>query len=72
MIEKYFLQLERILHEFPDVRSISLKKKIYNNRLGYIAGSVTFENGYRLDFVEVRNADMKPKEKQPCRKSNWL
>lgn len=63
MIEAYFLQIERIFQEFPNIRSLSLKKKLYNAKQGYISGSVIFENGYRLDFVEVKNTDMKPKVK---------
>ena len=63
MIEKYFLQIELIVQEFPNIRSLSLTKKIYNARQGFISGSVIFENGYRLDFVEVKNTDKKSKIK---------
>ncbi|CAN2040009.1 putative Genome sequencing data, contig C327 [Candidatus Magnetomoraceae bacterium gMMP-15] len=63
MIEKYFLQIEHIIQEFPNIRSLSLKKKIYNVKQGFISGSLIFENGYRLDFAEVRNTDVKAKIK---------
>jgi hypothetical protein len=63
MIEKYFLQIEHIIQDIPNIRSLSVKKKIYNVRQGHITGSVIFENGYRLDFAEVKNADLKPKIK---------
>ncbi len=63
MIEAYFLQIERVFQEFPNIRSLSLKKKLYNVKQGYVSGSVIFENGYRLDFVEVKNTDVKPKVK---------
>jgi len=57
MIKTYFLQIEHIVQEFPNIRSLSLRKKIYNAKQGYIGGSVIFEDGYRLDFMEVRDTD---------------
>lgn len=63
MIEGYFAQLEKIIHEFPSVRSLTIRKKNYNTRQGYIGGSIIFENGYRLDFVEVKDIDLKSKVK---------
>ncbi|MCX7093950.1 MAG: DUF6516 family protein [Methylobacter sp.] len=63
MIEAYFIQLEQVLQEFPNSRSLSLTKKIYNFNQGYISGSVVFENNCRLDFIEVKNTDTKPKIK---------
>ncbi|QTA82642.1 putative Genome sequencing data, contig C327 [Desulfamplus magnetovallimortis] len=72
MIEKYFLQLEHIIQQFSNIRSLTLKKKIYNTRQGYITGSVIFENGYRLDFTEVRNTDLKSKIKYRYQYMNEL
>ena len=63
MIEKYFLQIELIIQEFPNIRSLSLTKKIYNAKQGFISGSIMFENGFGLDFVEVKNTDVKSKIK---------
>ncbi|MBF0468442.1 MAG: hypothetical protein HQK61_06100 [Desulfamplus sp.] len=63
MIEIYFFNLEAVIKEFPNVRSISLKKKIYNVKQGYINGSIIFENGHRLAFVEVKDTDVKTKIK---------
>lgn len=63
MIETYFLQLEQTIQEFPNVRYLSLTKKIYNANQGYISGSIIFENNHRLDFVEVKNTDTQPKIK---------
>ena len=63
MIEAYFLQIEQTIREFPNVRYLSLTKKIYNASQGYINGSIIFENNHRLDFVEVKNTDTKPKIK---------
>ena len=51
MIEAYFLQIETIIQAFPDIRFISLTKKIYSTNQGYISGSIIFENDHRLDFV---------------------
>ncbi len=58
MIEEYFVQLEGIINEFPNVRFVSLTKKIYNISQGYISGSIIFENNHRLDFVEVKNIEV--------------
>ena len=63
MIEAYFLQIETIIQAFPDIRFISLTKKIYSTNQGYISGSIIFENDHRLDFVEVKNTDIKAKIK---------
>lgn len=52
MIEEYFSQIEHILQEFPNIRSVSVRKKIYNVKQGYIGVSVIFENEYQLDFIE--------------------
>ncbi len=72
MIERYFLQLEHIIQEFSNIRSLTLKKKIYNARQGYITGSIIFENGYRLDFTEVKNTDLKSKVKYRYQYMNEL
>ena len=63
MIEEYFLQIENIIREFPNIRSLALQKKFYNGNQGYIGGTIIFKNGYSLDFVEVKNSDMRPKVK---------
>lgn len=53
MIEEYFQWVENILREFPIIRAYALSKKIYNNQQGMISGKIVFENGSRLDFLEV-------------------
>jgi hypothetical protein len=63
MIEAYFLQIETILQSFPNIRFVSLTKKIYNTNQGYISVSIIFENNHRLDFIEVKNTDVKAKIK---------
>jgi hypothetical protein len=63
MIEEYFAQIEGIVKEFPNVRFVSLTKKIYNISQGYISGSIIFENNHRLDFVEVKNVEVLSKIK---------
>ncbi len=57
MIEIYFTQLEQILQAFPNIQSSTLKTKRYNEKQGYISGSITFETGCRLEFVEVKDMD---------------
>ncbi|NCS39659.1 MAG: hypothetical protein GPJ20_12220 [Microcystis aeruginosa BS13-10] len=63
MIEAYFLQIETILQSFTNIRFVSLTKKIYNTNQGYISVSIIFENNHRLDFIEVKNTDVKAKIK---------
>lgn len=63
MIENYFLNLEKTLAEFSNGCCVSITKKIYNSKQGYINGSVIFENNDRLDFVEVINTDSQSKIK---------
>jgi len=57
MIEAYFAQIEQVLHTVPNTQNLSLRKTLYNNRQGYIAGSIVFDGGDRLDFAEVKNTD---------------
>jgi len=57
VIETYFSKLENLLLQFPNIRSYRVNKRVYNIRQGYIQGSIVFENGYRLDFVEVKQTD---------------
>lgn len=54
MIEAYFTEIEVTIQAFPHIDSYWLNKKIYNNSLGYIRGSIIFENRYRLDFIEMK------------------
>ena len=63
MIETYFLNLENTLAEFSNGCCVSITKKIYNSKQGYINGSIIFENNHRLDFVEVVNTDKQSKIK---------
>jgi hypothetical protein len=63
MIDAYFTQLEQMLLTFPNIRSYTLKKKVYNIKQGYIQGSIMFESGCRLDFVEVKQTDRQAKIK---------
>jgi hypothetical protein len=63
MIENYFLSLEQSIRELLNIRHLSLTKKIYNNPQGYINSSIIFDNHHRLDFVEVKNTELKSKIK---------
>ena len=57
MIEGYFAEIERIIQIFSIIRSYTLHKKVYNAKQGYMSGSLLFESGNRLDFVEVKDMD---------------
>jgi hypothetical protein len=63
MIATYLAQIENVLQAFPDIRAYTLQKKIYNTRQGYIGGTITFGNGHRLDFIEVKDVDVAGKIK---------
>jgi len=63
MIQEYFAQLENILQSFPNIRSYTLKKKVYSVKQGFISGSIIFDNEHTLEFVEVKDADAKDKVK---------
>ena len=55
MIAAYFAQIESVIQAFPNIRSYELRRKVYNAKQGYIRGSIMFESGHRLDFVEVKD-----------------
>lgn len=57
MIEAYFVQTEQVLQSIPNIQNLSVRKTQYNDKQGYIAGSIVFEGGDRLDFAEVKNMD---------------
>lgn len=63
MIEAYFAEVEAIIKSFPHADSYSLKKKFYNKTFGYIGGSIIFENGHRLDFMEAKQIEPDSKTK---------
>ncbi len=63
MIEAYFAELETTLQPVSQIRYYTLKKKIYNAKQGFIKGSILFNNGNRLEFVEVKDIEVKPKIK---------
>lgn len=63
MITAYFTQIENILQTFPNIRTYTLQTKIYNATQGYISGRIIFENGWRLDFIEVKDTDITAKLK---------
>ncbi len=58
MIETYFTQVESTLRDFPNIRTYTLTKKVYNLKQGYISGTIVFENGSRLEFVEVKDIEL--------------
>src|SRR3972149_4983587 len=63
MIEDHFLQIEKILREFPAIRSRVLTQKVYNHFQGYISGKIIFENGHSLEFAEVVDTEQTIKVK---------
>lgn len=63
MIDAYCVELEQCLHAFQNIQCSTLVKKRYNARQGLITGSVHFDNGCRLEFMELKAADRAAKVK---------
>lgn len=63
MIEHYFLEIEKLIGLFSCIHSYQLTKKIYNLKQGYIKGEIIFENGFILEFAEVKNTELNSKIK---------
>lgn len=63
MIDTYFAELEKTLQTFPNILGSTLTKKRYNAKQGYVSGSIQFEDGRRLEFMELKNTDRAAKVK---------
>ena len=64
MIQKYFEEIEKTISYFQkDISNYSISKKIYNEKQGFIKGSIVFVNNYKLDFVEVKDVNKSNKNK---------
>lgn len=64
MIDKYFQKLENtVSFYFGFIKTYSLNKKIYNEYQGYISGKIEFNDGFVLDFTEVKNVEKTGKVK---------
>jgi hypothetical protein len=64
MIEDYFETLEETIQDFKGIiKSYTIFKKVYNEKLGYIKGEIVFTDSSQLYFIEVKNTDVKPKNK---------
>ena len=63
MIEKYFEEIENTISYFEKIRYYTITKKIYNDKQGFISGTINFEKDSQLQFVEVKNVDVNEKIK---------
>jgi hypothetical protein len=63
MIQAYFTRIENALQSFANIRSYTIKKKIYSAGQGFISGYVTFDNDCTLDFAEVKDTGIRSKIK---------
>ncbi|MBN2011458.1 hypothetical protein JW960_19150 [candidate division KSB1 bacterium] len=63
MIEKYFNEIEYAISYFRNIRTYSLIKKIYNDKQGYISGTIIFDDDSILEFTKVKDIDIQPKLK---------
>ncbi|NIM18589.1 MAG: hypothetical protein GTO45_41960 [Candidatus Aminicenantes bacterium] len=64
MIETYFESIEKTILYFKRIiKSYSIEKKIYNQTQGFIRGDIFFIDDSQFCFVEVKDAEIKPKTK---------
>jgi len=64
MIDDYFENLEKTVLDFKSIiKSYTIFKKAYNEKQGYIKGDIVFANNSQLCFIEVKNTEVKPKNK---------
>lgn len=63
MIERYFEEVENTISYFEKIRSYTLTKKIYNDKQGFISGTIIFDDESQLEFVEVKNVAFEEKIK---------
>lgn len=63
MIEKYFEEIENTISYFEKIRSYTITKTIYNDKQGFISGTIIFEDESQLQFVEVKNVEFEGKIK---------
>ena len=61
MIEKYFEEINQVIYFFRNIQSYFLSKKIYNDKQGYIKGTLIFDDNSQLEFAEVKNIEIKSK-----------
>jgi len=64
MINAYFEKIEKTILDFTSIiKTYSTFRKIYNEKQGYIKGIIHFTNDSQLRFVEVKDAELKQKNK---------
>ena len=64
MIDDYFENLEKTVLDFKRIiKSYTIYKKAYNEKQGYIKGDILFSNDSQLCFIEVKNTEVRPKNK---------
>jgi hypothetical protein len=63
MIDACFTEIEQTLQSFHNILRLTLTKKKYNATQGYVSGSVHFDNGRRLEFMELRDTERTAKVK---------
>jgi len=63
MINKYFEEIEQSISYFRNIRTYTLIKKIYNDKQGFITGTIIFKDNAILEFAEVKDIDVRPKIK---------
>jgi hypothetical protein len=63
MIEKYFKEVENSISYFENIRFYTITKKVYNERQGFISGTIVFEDESQLEFAEAKNVEFEEKVK---------
>ena len=63
MIEKHYEKLEEAIQFFKNIQFYTWSKKIYNDRRGYIEGTIVFVDKSLLEFAVYTDLDDKNKLK---------
>ena len=63
MISRYFEHIENVILNFNNISSHSIEKKYYSHTKGFIKGIIIFTNGYKLEFMEVKDTEISSKDK---------
>ena len=63
MISSYFERIEGLITSFNNTVSHSIEKKYYSSNKGLVKGFIIFTNGYKLEFMEVKDIQISSKDK---------
>jgi len=60
-MSSYFERMESLITNFHNTVSHSIEMKYYSSSNGLVKGFIIFTNGYKLEFMEVKNGEISSK-----------